>query len=109
MRSSCQGVFFRLSLMRRSLIQDYTTLVNEGVYGKVATQGCILAKNGPNIIPRDLVKALQAEIPEIVLKLWQTNTHPLSRDRDTRQKHRETLQSNGWTFCPSISRMSMAM
>ena len=54
-------------------------------------------KHGPNILPRDLVQALQATIPNS--NIVETNTL-YEGDRYTTQSHRETIKVNGWTFCP---------
>lgn len=78
------------------LIKLYN-LVNEGIYGKVAIKLHTGEKHGPNIIPRDLVKALQATIPNSVIV--ETNTL-YEGDRFTTAGHRETLKVNGWDFCP---------
>ncbi len=93
---SAARVYFSPVIDAASLIKLYN-LVNEGIYGKVAIKVHTGEKNGPNIIPRDLVKALQAEIPNSAIVETNTLYHG---DRDTTAKHRETLQVNGWTFCP---------
>ena len=55
-------------------------------------------QNGPNIIPREWVKALmQKNLPEA--SIVETNTYYVG-DRYTTEQHRETLKVNGWTFCP---------
>lgn len=89
-------VYFSPVIDEASLIKLYN-LVNEGIYGKVAIKLHTGEKNGPNILPRELVKALQAQIPDSTIV--ETNTL-YSGDRDTTAKHRETLKVNGWTFCP---------
>lgn len=93
---SIAKVYFSPVIDAASLIKLYN-LVNEGIYGKVAIKVHTGEKHGPNIIPRDLVKALQAQIPNS--NIVETNTL-YGGDRDTTAKHRETLQVNGWTFCP---------
>ncbi len=53
---------------------------------------------GPNIIPREWVKALiEKDLPGATIV--ETNTF-YEGDRDTTEKHRRTLEINGWTFCP---------
>ncbi len=55
-------------------------------------------KNGPNIIPRPWVKSLvQEKLPDA--SILETNTY-YEGDRYTTEVHRETLEVNGWTFCP---------
>lgn len=79
-----------------SLIKLYN-LVNEGIYGKVAIKLHTGEKNGPNILPPELVKSLQQTIPNSTI----VETNTLYRgDRYTTAGHRETLKVNGWTFCP---------
>ena len=55
-------------------------------------------QNGPNIIPREWVKTLMAGDLKGAI-IIETNTY-YEGDRDTTEKHLETLKVNGWTFCP---------
>lgn len=93
---SVAKVYFSPIIDEANLIKLYN-LVNEGIYGKVAIKLHTGEKNGPNILPRDLVKALQSQIPNSAIV--ETNTL-YGGTRDTTAKHRETLEVNGWTFCP---------
>lgn len=93
---SVAKVYFSPIIDAASLIKLYN-MVNGGIYGKVAIKVHTGEKNGPNILPRDLVKALQAQIPNSAIV--ETNTL-YEGDRYTTKDHRETLQVNGWTFCP---------
>ncbi len=89
-------VFFSRNIDAQTLCRMYG-LVNESIYGKVAVKLHTGEKNGPNILPRDMVQALQSQIPNSTIV--ETNTlYP--GDRYTTQQHRETLKVNGWTFCP---------
>ncbi|MBQ7516523.1 MAG: DUF362 domain-containing protein [Schwartzia sp.] len=89
-------VYFTKHIDAKHLIKLYQ-LVNEGIYGKVAIKLHTGEKNGPNILPRDMVRAFQAQVPDSTIV--ETNTlYP--GDRYTTAGHRETLQVNGWTFCP---------
>ncbi|MFR1025424.1 MAG: hypothetical protein ACLSE8_02950 [Parasutterella sp.] len=72
-------------------------LVNSEIYGRVAIKLHTGEKHGPNILPRDLVKALQETIPDS--NIVETNTL-YEGDRYTTEGHRETIKVNGWTFCP---------
>ena len=55
-------------------------------------------KNGPNIIPRDWVRELMdGKVSDGTI--IETNSY-YEGDRDTTEKHRETLRVNGWTFAP---------
>lgn len=89
-------VYFSPVIDEQSLIKLYN-LVNQGIIGKVAIKVHTGEKNGPNILPRDLVKALQAQIPNSAIV--ETNTL-YQGDRYTTEQHRETLKVNGWTFAP---------
>lgn len=95
-KGSVAKVYFCPVINEANLIKLYN-LVNDGIYGKVAIKVHTGEKNGPNILPREMVKALQAQIPNSAIV--ETNTL-YSGTRDTTEKHRETLQVNGWTFCP---------
>ena len=71
------------------------------VKGNIRGKTCIKLhtgeKNGPNIIPSSWVKEfMKDECPEAVIV--ETNTY-YEGDRDTTEKHRETLKVNGWDFC----------
>ena len=66
--------------------------------GKVAIKLHTGEKDGPNIIPRPWVAELVAQdLPDAAIV--ETNTF-YAGDRDTTEKHRETIAHNGWTFCP---------
>ena len=66
--------------------------------GKVAIKLHTGEKDGPNIIPRPWVAELvRNDLPEATIV--ETNTY-YAGDRDTTEKHRDTIAHNGWTFCP---------
>ena len=89
-------VYFTKKIDAKHLIMLYN-LINEGIYGKVAIKLHTGEKHGPNILPRDMVQALQAQIPNSTIV--ETNTL-YQGDRYTTEGHLETLKVNGWTFCP---------
>ena len=89
-------VYFTKHIDAEHLIRLYQ-LVNEGIYGKTAIKLHTGEKNGPNILPRDMVRAFQAQVPDSAIV--ETNTM-YGGDRFTTEGHRETLAVNGWTFCP---------
>lgn len=89
-------VYFTPVIDSAHLIRLYQ-LINESVYGKVAIKLHTGEKNGPNILPRDMVQAFQAQVPDSTIV--ETNTL-YKGDRYTTASHRETLKVNGWTFCP---------
>lgn len=93
---SVAKVYFSPVIDEASLLKLYG-LVNEGIYGKVAIKVHTGEPNGPNILPRDLVAALQKTIPDSAIV--ETNTL-YEGGRYTTEDHRKTLEVNGWTFCP---------
>ncbi len=95
-RGSAAKVYFTRKIDAEHLIKLYN-LVNNEIYGKVAIKLHTGERHGPNIIPREMVQALQSTIPES--SIVETNTL-YEGDRVTTGKHRETLKINGWTFCP---------
>lgn len=95
-QGSAAKVFFSPIIDAEHLIKLYN-LVNSEIYGKVAIKLHTGEKHGPNILPRDLVQALQATIPNS--NIVETNTL-YEGDRYTTESHRETIKVNGWTFCP---------
>lgn len=89
-------VYFTRHIDADHLIQLYKR-INDAIYGKVAIKLHTGEKHGPNILPRDMVKAFQAQVPNS--NIVETNTlYP--GDRYTTAQHRETIEVNGWTFCP---------
>ena len=70
--------------------------IAENVNGKVAIKVHTGEPHGPNIIPREMVKALQQHIPNS--NLVETNTL-YEGGRHTTELHRQTIKTNGWDFC----------
>lgn len=93
---SCAKVYFSPQINAESLIRLYN-MVNDGIYGRVAIKLHTGEPHGPNILPRDMVKALQETIPQS--NIVETNVL-YEGGRHTTEEHRKTLQINGWTFCP---------
>lgn len=90
-------VYFTKDLSAHGLIRIYKKICGV-LEGKVAVKVHTGERHGPNIIPRPWVKALMdAELPSGTI--IETNTF-YDGDRYTTEKHRETLEVNGWTFCP---------
>ena len=91
-------VYFTRDLSSEGLKRIFER-VKEGIDGKVAIKLHTGEKHGPNIIPRGWVKdLLSAEESLKDAKIVETNTY-YEGDRYTTDKHRETLEVNGWTFC----------
>lgn len=90
-------VYFTRDLSPEGLQKVYEK-INGNIGGKVAVKLHTGEKNGPNIIPRDWVKALlEKDIPGATIV--ETNTYYVG-DRYTTEQHRETLKVNGWDFAP---------
>lgn len=90
-------VYFTRDLSAEGLIRMYEK-INENLTGKVAVKLHTGEQHGPNIIPRPWVKALmEKDIPGGAIV--ETNTY-YDGDRYTTEKHRKTLEVNGWTFAP---------
>ena len=90
-------VYFTRDLSAQGLIKAY-----EQVCGKIEDRVGVKLHtgepNGPNIIPREWVKALlEKDLPDATV--IETNTY-YAGDRYTTPEHRKTLKVNGWTFCP---------
>ena len=93
---SAAKVYFTRKIDAANLIKLYK-MVNDNIFGKVGIKLHTGEKNGPNILPRDMVQAFQAQVPNS--NIIETNTMYLG-DRYTTAGHKETLRVNGWTFCP---------
>lgn len=90
-------VYFTRDLSAEGLQKIYARVSGQ-ISGKVAVKLHTGEQNGPNILPRPWVRALiEAQIPNAAIV--ETNTY-YEGDRYTTPLHRQTLQVNGWTFCP---------
>ena len=90
-------VYFTRDLSAEGLRKMYSR-VNGMIRGKVAIKLHTGEKYGPNIIPSEWVRELvEKDLPDAAIV--ETNTF-YEGDRDTTEKHLETLKVNGWTFCP---------
>ena len=89
-------VFFTDDISPDGLVRIYGK-IKHGIAGKVAIKLHTGEPNGPNILPREMVRALQQRIPDS--RLAETNTLYKGK-RYTTADHRETLKINGWDFCP---------
>lgn len=87
-------VFFTQDISPGALVEIYSR-IGQTIGGSVAIKVHTGEPNGPNILPRDMVKALQQKIPGS--RLVETNTLYQGK-RFTTADHRETLLINGWTF-----------
>lgn len=92
-------VFFTRDLSPEGLKKVYEK-VNGEMKGKIAVKLHTGEPHGPNIIPREWVKELLKNEPELKdAVIVETNTY-YEGDRYTTEQHRKTLEVNGWTFCP---------
>ena len=89
-------VYFSKEITPESLVKIYNK-VNQDIKGKVAIKLHTGEPNGPNLLPRELAQALQAEIPDSTIVECNV-LYP--SPRRTTEGHLETLKTNGWTFCP---------
>ena len=90
-------VFFTRDLSEEGLKKIYDR-VSAVLTDKVAIKLHTGEAEGPNIIPRPWVKSLVEEkLPEAVIV--ETNTY-YEGTRHNTEIHRQTLQTNGGTFCP---------
>ncbi len=89
-------VYFSREITPESLLNLYHR-VNQDIRGKVAIKLHTGEPHGPNLLPRELAKALQADIPQSTIV--ECNVLYPSPRQNTKT-HLETLKTNGWTFCP---------
>lgn len=90
-------VYFTRDLSAEGLRKIYER-VNENMKGRICVKLHTGEQHGPNIIPRPWVKQLmENDIPDGTIV--ETNTY-YEGDRYITEQHRQTLQVNGWTFCP---------
>jgi uncharacterized Fe-S center protein len=89
-------VFFTRDISAESLRKLYAR-VNGAITGKVAIKVHTGEPNGPNIIPREWIKAFLPDVPNAAI----VECNVLySSPRQNTEGHRETLATNGWNFCP---------
>ncbi len=88
-------VYFTDKIDAEHLIKLYGK-INGEIFGKVGIKLHTGEPNGPNILPRDMVRAFQAQVPNS--NIIETNTL-YDGARYTTEGHRQTLMTNGWDFC----------
>lgn len=90
-------VYFTRKLSAEGLIQAYEQVCGH-IEGKVGIKLHTGEPQGPNIIPREWVKALvDKDLKDA--HIVETNTYYRGA-RYTTEDHRKTLAVNGWDFCP---------
>lgn len=85
-------VYFTRDISPEGLLKLYNK-VNENISGKVVIKFHTGEPHGPNILPKDMVKAIVDAVPNSVLA--DTNTLYVGK-RYTTKDHRETIHINGW-------------
>lgn len=89
-------VFFTNDLSAAGLRKLYAR-VNQGMTGKIAVKLHTGEPNGPNIIPREMVKELMRDVPGgVIVECNVLYNSP----RKTTEGHKTVIAGNGWTFCP---------
>lgn len=90
-------VYFTRDLSASGLRRAYEQ-VSAHIVGRVAVKLHTGEQHGPNIIPRPWVaELLESDLPDATIV--ETNSY-YAGDRDSTEKHRRTLEVNGWTFAP---------
>ena len=89
-------VYFSKEITPEKLKEIYHK-VNQDITGKVAIKLHTGEANGPNLLPRELAKALQADIADSTIVECNVLYGSLRQNTDG---HRKVLEINGWTFCP---------
>ena len=88
-------VYFTRELTADGLLKAFARVAPH-LTGRVGVKLHTGEPKGPNLIPRDWVKALMAQLPDAAI--IETNSY-YPGDRQTTEKHRKTLAVNGWDFC----------
>ena len=89
-------VYFTRDLSAEGLLKIFKC-ISANLTGKTAIKLHTGEPHGPNILPREMVKAFQAHVPNS--NIVETNAL-YEGGRDTTEKHRATIALNGWGFCP---------
>ena len=90
-------VYFTRDLSAEGLRRIFSR-VSAPLTGKIAVKLHTGEPHGPNIIPRPWVESLiKNDLPDATIV--ETNTY-YEGERYTTEQHLETLEVNGWTFCP---------
>ncbi|MBR0087436.1 MAG: DUF362 domain-containing protein [Lachnospiraceae bacterium] len=90
-------VYFTRDISPEGIMKAYEK-VNAGICGKVAIKLHTGEQHGPNFTPASWVKQfMEKELPDATIVETNTWYHG---DRDTTEKHLETIKVNGWDFCP---------
>lgn len=99
--SEIPRVYFTKDLSATGLIRLYN-MVNQNITGKIAVKLHTGEPDGPNILPREWVKAFLAQTPNA--NVVECNVLYAS-PRQTTAGHRKTLEQNGWTSFTTVDIM----
>lgn len=99
--SEIPRVCFTKDLSAAGLIRLYN-MVNQNITGKIAVKLHTGEPDGPNILPREWVKAFLAQTPNA--NVVECNVLYAS-PRQTTAGHRKTLEQNGWTSFTTVDIM----
>lgn len=89
-------VYFTRDISVAGLLKAYAK-VNQGITGKVAIKLHTGEPHGPNLLPIELIKGLQATIPNS--SIVECNVlYPSPRQQTG--THRQVIKTNGFDFCP---------
>lgn len=94
-------VYFTKDLSAESLLRLYR-MVNQNITGNIAVKLHTGEPDGPNILPREWVKAFLTEVPHTTIV--ECNVLYAS-PRQTTEGHRRTLERNGWTEFATVDIM----
>lgn len=89
-------VYFCKDISVENLLKIYAK-INQGITGKVAIKLHTGEPHGPNLLPIELIKGLQAKVPHSTIVECNV-LYPSPRQKT--ETHREVLKTNGWDFCP---------
>lgn len=95
-RKEASPVFFTRDLSVEGLLKIYARIAG-GITGKVAIKLHSGEPHGPNLLPLELIKGLQAQVPNSTIVECNV-LYP--SPRKTTEGHLETLKINGFDFCP---------
>jgi hypothetical protein len=95
-RQDKSQVFFTQDINVNGLLKIYSK-INQGVTGKTGIKLHTGEPHGPNLLPIELIKGLQPHIPNSNIVEYNV-LYP--SPRQTTKSHLETLQTNGFDFCP---------
>ncbi|SPE60445.1 Uncharacterized Fe-S center protein [Verrucomicrobia bacterium] len=89
-------VFFTKDISVSGLLKIYSR-INEGMTGRIGIKLHSGEPHGPNLLPIELIKGLQPHAPNSTLVECNV-LYP--SPRQTTKGHLETLNTNGFSFCP---------